>query len=193
MNEKVKTITVVILLSFTCFLTQCKGCLDVDNATNKLVPDQVLYTVSCGFPAPYFDVEILNSSDESYYYRVKSTGMAGISTAVNVAIIIALYALIMFLLSKKLIALNRFLNITLVLVLLFSSGLLVSYFPGIIQQIALYLYLYPVMAISNLLKFLKLDAVEQNMSPRIYLVLLIIIFYFLVPLAGRIKRKFSAK
>jgi hypothetical protein len=80
-----------------------------------------------------------------------------------------------------------------VLILLFSSGLLIPYFPEILQQIAFYLYGYPVMAIQNLFEFLKLDAFKQNVSPRIYLVLLIILFYYLVPLAGRIKKKIFAR
>ncbi|HPJ42525.1 MAG TPA: hypothetical protein P5120_10200 [Spirochaetota bacterium] len=199
MNEKVKTITILILLSFTCFLTQCKGCLDVNNKTNNIVPDQVVYTVSCGFPAPYFDTEIVTagSSDKqeteergiNYYYRVKGSDMTGVSVPVNIAVMIALYAFLMFLASGKFIILNRLLNITLILILLFSSAMLLPYFPEILQQIAFYLYAYPVMAIQNLFEFLKLDAFKHNVSPRIYLVLLIILFYYLVPLAGKIKKK----
>lgn len=203
MNEKVKTVTILVLLSFTCFLTQCKGCLDVNNKTNSIVPDQVVYTVSCGFPAPYFDTEIVTSGssdkqetgdrDISYYYRIKGSDMFGASIPVNIIVMAALYALLMFLASRKFIVLNRFLNVTLVLILLFSSGLLIPYFPEILQQITLYLYGYPVMAIQNLFEFLKLDALKNNVSPRIYLVLLIVLFYYLVPLAGRIKKKLFAR
>lgn len=202
MNEKVKTITIIFLLSFTFFLTQCRGCLDVDNETNRIVPGQVAYTVSCGFPAPYFDTEIVTSAssdkketgdrDISYYYRIKGTDMNGVSIPVNIIVMAALYVLLMFLASGKFIVLNRFLNVTLVLILLFSSGLLIPYFPEILQQITVYLYVYPVMAIQNLFEFLKLDAFKQNASPRIYLVLLIVLFYYLVPLAGRIKNKIFA-
>jgi hypothetical protein len=189
MNEKVKTITVLFLLSFTCFLTQCKGCLDVDNETHQLVPDQVLYTVSCGFPAPYFDVEIVTAPNESYYYRVQGSYTPWVSVPANIIIMIALYALLMFAASGKFIVLNRFLNVTLVLILLFSSGLLLPYFPEILQQITFYLYAYPVMAIQSLFEFMKLEALKQNISPRVYLVLLIVLFYYLVPLPGRIKKK----
>jgi hypothetical protein len=118
MNEKVKTITILVLLSFTCFLTQCKGCLDVNNETNSIVPDQVAYTVSCGFPAPYFDTEIVTSGssdkqetgdrDISYYYRIKGSDMFGVSIPVNIIVMAALYVLLMFLASGKLLFLTGF-------------------------------------------------------------------------------------
>ncbi|HOP64186.1 MAG TPA: hypothetical protein PK358_13905 [Spirochaetota bacterium] len=193
MNDKVKTLIVAVLLSFTCFLTQCKGCLDVDNETHQLVPGQVVYTVSCGFPAPYFDVEIMTAPDEGYDYRVKNSDSVNIATAVNVFVIIALYAFVLFLVSRKRINLNRLLGVTSVLVLLFSSSLLVPYFHPILQQMSFYLYAYPVMGIQSLFDLLKLDAIKGNASPRIYLVLLILIIYFAIPLLVSFKNKLMLK
>jgi len=193
MNDKIKTITVIICLSFTCFLTQCQGCTKTDKVTHKPIPNQVIYSISCGFPFPYFDVHILNTSENKYYYKIKNSYIVSISIAVNLLTIIAGYFFILFLLSKKLIRLNKFLLITSVLTILFSLSLFVNLFPDFITSLLIYLYVYPVMIINALLEFLKIDLRDNIISVRIYLILLIVIIYHFLSLTAFIRNKLSVK
>ncbi len=182
MKDKMKILSLLFLLSFTCFLTQCEGCRKTDPVTHRVLPNQVVYTLSCGFPFPYFDVRILNTSEGGHRYEVRDSYRKGISVSVNVLILAAGYLLLVLLLARGRLRLNRFLMVSLSVILLFSAGLLVPWFPDILKEACFYLYLFPVNLINSLLDYLKIDLRDNNIAPRVYLVVLILLVYHLISL-----------
>ena len=170
---------VMACLSFTCFLTQCQACQKKDPVTEKILPNQVLYSISCGFPMPCFDVNILTGAEKEFYYAVGSPYLVPISVAVNIITVSMLFVFIKFLELKRLIFLNRLLIIIFVLAALFSMGLLAPYLPEIVKTVFVYAYLYPVGYIGLFFEYANITLPDNNLPPRIYLVMLIIFFYFI--------------
>jgi hypothetical protein len=178
-QNNIKIITVLALLSFTCFLTQCQACQKKDPVTEKILPNQILYSISCGFPLPYFDVDILTGTEKEFYYAVGSPYRIAITVAVNIIVVSILYVLIKFLILKSSIMMDRLLIITLSMAALFSMGLLAPYLPEFVKTIFLYVYIYPVGYIGSFFEYANITLPDNNLPPRIYMVLSIIFFYLL--------------
>ncbi len=94
MSEKIRITDVLLCLSFTCFMAQCQGCRKADPSTRESAPGQLLYCVSCGFPLPYFDVDISSASGNAYRYAIRDSYGPCVPAAVNMAALAALGALL---------------------------------------------------------------------------------------------------
>ena len=189
MNERIRIVAVMICLAFTCFLTQCQGCRKTDPVTQRVLPDQPVLTFSYGFPFPFFDIDILSSSGDMYRYALRDSYRTGISVGVNL-LFAALAALFMiFLSSKKIVNPNRLAIVIMSLFLLFNAGLLVPYYPSFVLEALMLLYVHPVGFISEGLDLLGIDLLDNNVAPRVYLVLLIILLYCISSLGSIVKRR----
>ncbi len=178
-HKNIRIMAVLACLSVTCFLTQCQACQKKDPVTEKILPNQVLYSISCGFPMPYFDVNILTGAEKELYYAVGSPYIIVISVAVNIIAVSMLFVFITFLELKRLLFINRLLIIILVLAALFSLSLLAPYLPEFVKTIFVYAYIYPVGYIGSFFEYANLTLPDNNLPPRIYLVILIVFFYLL--------------
>lgn len=189
----IKIGTVLLLLTCTCFFTQCHSCQKKDPVTKRVLPGQVFYTLSVGFPFPYFDIQVLNVDETHYRYAVADEYRVPVSAGVNLLFMASLLLLLGYLASRNAVRLNRLLLITVVLAMLFSLSLLVPYYPEFVQAIAVYLYLYPVGFIGAVFENLKIDLPGNEIPPRLYLVLLIIGIYYapglVIAVKNRIRRR----
>jgi hypothetical protein len=179
MYKNPRILSLVLCLTFTCFLTQCEACQKKDPATNKPLPDQLIYSISCGFPFPYFDINILTGAEHDFYYTIKSPYKPYISIAVNGVALAGLYLLASLLASKKIVRENRLLIISYAIMLLFNTCLIVPYLPDFIKGIFLYVYVYPTGFIGTLFEWVHVDLPDNNIPPRIYLAVLIVTLYLL--------------
>ena len=143
MNANAKTAVIILCLTLTCFLTQCESCLRKDKVTKKTLPDQVMYTISCGFPFPYFDVKVMTGLDEGFYYTVDCAYQLPVSMAVNIPALALIFSLITLMVRNGRLGINRLLAITVAITLMFDSSLLIPFFPGFFETVFGYLYVYP--------------------------------------------------
>lgn len=176
-HKNIKIMTLLLCVSFTCFLTQCQACQKKDPVTDRILPGQMVYSISCGFPLPYFDVNILTGTGEEFYYAVDNPYKIAISIAINIIALSVMYVIISVLSFKRLLILNKLLLITLVLIFLFNLSLLAPYLPEFVKTIFVYAYIYPAGYIGSFFEFLNINLPDNNIPPRIYLVLLIIFLY----------------
>lgn len=190
MSEKIRVIAVLLCLSFTCFLTQCEGCRKIDPVTREIVPNQPLYTISCGFPLPYFDVIISSASGNGYRYAIRNSYRPSVSAVVNMAALAALGALLVLPALRQRIRLTRFLLILSALIILFDLSLAVPYLPEIVKSTFVYLYVYPVLLIGSFLEYLRIGSQKNNVAARIYLVLLAAALYYLISFIRFLKEKY---
>ncbi len=186
----IKRLFILFLISFTCFLTQCNGCQD--NKSNVPLKWGKL-TVSCGFPAPYFDFEIKETPEGKALYSADSWENIKYGAPLNIAFIFALSWLLAFLKNRKKTDLRRLAFIGVILSLLFSTSLLYPYFPEILRQIAVYIYFYPVVILETPLKNLLSEGAISNAGPRIYFVFMTVLVYLLVSAFKALRAKIKAR
>ncbi len=184
MSENISVIAVLLCLSFTCFLTQCGVCRKIDPVTREIVPNQMLYSISCGFPLPYFDVVISSAPGNAYRYAIRNSYRPCVSAVVNMA---ALVALLVLPALRQRIRLTRFLLVLSVLIVTFDLGLAVPYIPETVKSVLVCLYVYPVLLIGSFLAYLRIGLQKNNVAARIFLVLLAAALYYLIPLIRFLK------
>jgi len=192
-RNNIKILAVLTCLSFTCFLTQCQACQKKDPVTEKFLPNQIAYSISCGFPAPWFDVNILTSAEKEFHYAVDTPYSIPISAAVNIIAVALMYVLMKFLVFKRLVVPNRFLTITLALAVLFSLGLLAPCLPEFVITLFVYAYIYPVGYIGSFFEYMKIALPDNNLPPRIYLVILLVSLYLFSTLLMYARSRYKAR
>jgi hypothetical protein len=196
MKDKSKTIITVLCLTLTCFLTQCESCLKKDEVTKKPLPHQVMYTISFGFPFPYFDVKVKTGPDDGFYYTIDCSYKFPVTMAVNIPALALVFSLVLLLIKKGRVQINRLLAITAGLAVLFDSSLLIPYFPAFFETVFGYLYVYPIAFIGRIFELVKIELPDNNIPPRIYLAFLVVALYplslllqHLIKMAGMKLRK----
>jgi len=193
MNANAKTAVIILCLTLTCFLTQCESCLRKDKVTKKTLQDQVMYTISCGFPFPYFDVKVKTGVDEGFYYTMDCAYQLPVSMAVNVPALALVFSLLTLMARNGRLGINRLLAITAAITLMFDSSLLVPCFPGFFETVFGYLYVYPIAFIARIFELAGIELPDNNIPPRIYYAFLIVAAYPLSLLVQRLVKAAGMK
>jgi len=173
----IKRLTILFLITFTCFLTQCNGCQEKKNDV-PLKWGKI--TVSCGFPAPYFDFKINENDKGQAVYSADSWEKLKTGAPINIIFIFVLSWVLTMLKQRKNTDLKRLAFIAITISIFFSTALLYPYYPELLKNIAVYIYVYPVAIIESPLRYFLSEPVTSNAGPRIYFILMTVLVYLVI-------------